>query len=708
VSSLVRRGLSFVRSIFVSYSEMLFMQRAWPGVLMLAATFTMPSVGVCGLVSVAAAYLYARFIGMGGSFLESGFFTYNALLVGLGLGRLFEVTPLSLLLAVIVGVMTFNLSLMLNSLFSQYLRLPILSLPFVVISAVVYLASLGYSNLLLQGNTELLVPWEPGFLPVVIDGFLRSLGAILFLPYPLAGLILVLAIFWYSRILFILAVAGYLLGASLAGLLEGAPGSAFLDINNFNFILVAMALGGVFLVPSRQSLAIVVAAVLLTTVLMDAVKFFWSLYGVPAFTLPFNLVTLSMLYVLGLVAFPKVADRIGSTPEETLDDHISRRSRFPLEPRRLGLPFSGTWVVWQGVDGRWTHQGVQANALDFVVQQEGKTYRDDGLSLSDYFSWHKPVLSPIRGRVTMIHDGVPDNSPGELNEQENWGNWVAIDSGYGWHVVLAHFAQESIRVQPGDWVEPGSCLGLCGNSGYSPQPHIHLHVQVGAVPGEVTLPFLVQGFRRGANQFAPADVPAEGEEIAPLYPSDHLQLCTALVLDSRWRFEVRSAHGEVEESEAVVTMNALGETCLESSRGRLFFHRDLHQFYFYRLEGNDPGFVALFRFLPRLPLAYQKGLEWRDWLPLAVCGSRRRRHLVTLARVLFPDMGKIGWRGWFAGKRCVEGVITQEGGEEPFELELSEGHGLLRVARNGRTELVVSPAADEAHGLQREEKAVTG
>ncbi len=678
------RLLSLVRSISDSYSEILFLQRAWPGALMLAATFTVPSVGVGGLVSVAAAYAFARFIGMGQAFLESGFFTYNALLTGLGIGSLFQVAPLSLLLAATAGVMSLNLSLMLNSLFRQFLQLPILSLPFVVISMVVYLASLGYSNLLVREDAGLLATWAPQDLPVALEGFLRALGAILFLPYPLTGLIFAGVLLLYSRILFLLAVLGYAVGTTLVVLMQGAPDNVYLDPNNFNFILIAMALGGVFLVPSRRSLAIAAIGVMLAALLMSAVKLFWALFGLPAFTLPFNLVTLSLLYVLTLVGFPVVADRIGATPEDTLDDHLNRRHRFPLEPKRVLLPFSGEWNVWQSFDGPWTHQGLQAHALDFLIERNGGSFRGNGLVLTDYHAWHKPVLSPVRGRVAVVHDGVADNAPGKLNERENWGNWVSIDTGFGWHVIVAHFAQDSIQVKAGDWVEPGTRLGLCGNSGYSPQPHIHLHAQIGPLPGEATLPFLVQDYRTDGNRFVPAAVPGEGERVAPLHADDHLLTATALILDSRWHLS--NASGEARELH--VRMNAQGETCLDSGRAQLFFHRDNVQFYFYRLEGHDPLLAALFRYLPRLPLSQQSGLCWRDVLPMAVHEDRTTRHLFNLARLLFPDLGRIDYQACFTGRREIEGETSdRQGTRERFRIVLAEGPGLFREIESSGMQL---------------------
>lgn len=55
----------------------------------------------------------------------------------------------------------------------------------------------------------------------------------------LAALILI-----RSRILFLLAALGYAVGASVRYGMLGSPAKAFSDPLNFNFLLIAMALGG--------------------------------------------------------------------------------------------------------------------------------------------------------------------------------------------------------------------------------------------------------------------------------------------------------------------------------------------------------------------------------------------------------------------------------------------------------------------------------
>lgn len=43
-------------------------------------------------------------------------------------------------------------------------------------------------------------------------------------------------------------------------------------------------------------------------------------------------------------------------------------------------------------------------------------------------------------------------------------------------VLVAHLRNGSVRVRPGERVDAGQPLGLCGNSGNSTQPHVHLQV----------------------------------------------------------------------------------------------------------------------------------------------------------------------------------------------------------------------------------------
>ncbi len=158
-------------AILNSYSEIFFIRGLIPGILMFAITLVNPNVAVAGLISVVAAYLFARFIRLDKTFLESGFYTYNPLLVGLSIGYLFQITTFTILLVIFAGVLTFVLTIALFNFTSYYLRLPVLSLPFVIVSSLAWMASSRYSNLYVNSMYPQYTLQLEDHVPVWIAGF---------------------------------------------------------------------------------------------------------------------------------------------------------------------------------------------------------------------------------------------------------------------------------------------------------------------------------------------------------------------------------------------------------------------------------------------------------------------------------------------------------------------------------------------------------
>ena len=64
----------------------------------------------------------------------------------------------------------------------------------------------------------------------------------------------------------------------------------------------------------------------------------------------------------------------------------------------------------------------------------------------------------------------------------------------GYYVLLAHLKQSSMTVFPGQRVVRGAVLGHCGNSGRSPVPHLHMHVQNTIYLGTPTRPFCLKHY----------------------------------------------------------------------------------------------------------------------------------------------------------------------------------------------------------------------
>ena len=252
---------SLIYTMLKPYSAILFLQSRMIGFLLLLLTFINPSVALSGIVAIAFALLFAYLLGIKEDFLSQGFYIYNSLLVGMGVGYLYEPTLLSFSLVAIVSSLTFLLSFMINRLFSVY-QIPILSLPFAIVTMFLYLASLKYSALLssLVNNASM----SDITLPLILSGFFKSLGTIFFLPNNIAGILMILLVLYVSRVVFIMALSGYYFGVLVHSFLLGSYEQALQDPYAFNYILVAIALGGVFLLPTIKGFFIAMIGVAMT------------------------------------------------------------------------------------------------------------------------------------------------------------------------------------------------------------------------------------------------------------------------------------------------------------------------------------------------------------------------------------------------------------------------------------------------------------
>ncbi len=661
----LNRAKAYARTVVNSYSEIFFFENPWLGALLLAATFINPNVGFSGLLCVLAAYEFARFLGLKKIFQGSGFYTYNPLLVGLSIGYIFKLTLFTALLVLAAGILTFIVTLSLSNILYQFFKLPVINIPFVLVSTAIYLASYKYSNLLVNEFQPrwLSLTGIEMHLPVWLLGLTKSLGALLFCPHFLGGLIFLGVIFLASRILFILAVAGYFLGVGILAFMEGSFYQAASNLSAFNFSLIAMAIGGVFLIPGPRSYILAAISVAISPFLLDAASFFWAHYGIPTFTLPFNLVVLSLIYALGLAGYPFLTAYYRGSPERTLDHYLSYQARFRGTLRTLSLPFAGVWSVWQGFDGQWTHQGIWRYAVDFVIADEkGQTFQGEGTRLEDYYCFGKPVLSPVRGRVVSLANDIQDNVPGTVNETQNWGNYVLIYDERGFYVLLAHFQKGSIKVKEGQWVEQGQLLGLCGNSGYSPQPHLHVQVQLSPELGAPTQPFSFVHYAVLQDTkllYRANEIPKEGEIVQGLYPDKALENGMSLILDQEFVFEVGREDGPVEEITLSVRMAPDGSYYLAANHNSLYFNKFEGTFYFLRHDGASSWFKALFLALPRLPLVYQKGLFWEDYLPLETYYPPVKRAFYIFLASFRHQVAQVKGTYWFAGANEIKGKIVQ-------------------------------------------------
>lgn len=144
------------------------------------------------------------------------------------------------------------------------------------------------------------------------------------------------------------------------------------------------------------------------------------------------------------------------------------------------LPFDGEWVTTAGGPLETNYHATNPFyrwGYDFTKVQDGSRYAGDGESLTDYFCFGQPVLSPVAGEVVRVREQREDSPPREFDPNSILGNHITLEVDQGEYLFVAQLKKESVPVEVGDAVARGQKIGECGNSGRAVEPHVHVHLQ---------------------------------------------------------------------------------------------------------------------------------------------------------------------------------------------------------------------------------------
>ena len=143
------------------------------------------------------------------------------------------------------------------------------------------------------------------------------------------------------------------------------------------------------------------------------------------------------------------------------------------------LPFEGVWYFAAEHSFLDSHKRFLAEsfAYDFIqIGANGKSFRRDGRTNSDYFAYGQRVLSAKEGIVVSVRNDIVENVPGEPNTTAPGGNLVIIDHGDNQYGYYGRLKPGSIKVKAGSRIRAGDPIGEVGNSGDSLEPNLHFHV----------------------------------------------------------------------------------------------------------------------------------------------------------------------------------------------------------------------------------------
>ena len=624
-----------------SYGQIFFSNHKWFGYLLLLASFIDPYIGVSGFIAAASSVIFADWMGYNKEAIRSALYSYNSILVGFTIGVFFQFNYAFFGILLLGSLFTMLISVWLSAFFSSY-RIPFLSLPFMLGVWVVLMGARGFKAIELSERgifaiNEIYSFWGKDLgdlileitsikFPLLIDVYLKSLGAIFFQYNLLVGIIIAIGLLIYSRIAFTLSLLGFLTGYYFVDIFQGNMTELEYSYIGFNYILSSIALGGFFLIPSWRSYLLVMVSAALIALCISALGKLFLGFGLPIYSLPFSLVVMLLLYVL-LQRYTSnglnlVLNQLYS-PEKNLYAHYHHLERYKNDTYfHIQLPFFGEWFVSQAHNGKITHQDDYRFAFDFVIVDETqKTFQNSGEDVSDFFCYNLPVLSPAAGYVVNILDGVEDNKVGGVNLGENWGNAIVIKHADFLYSKITHLKNASFKVKIGDYVKKGDLLASCGNSGRSPEPHIHFQMQSTPYIGAKTLKYPIAYYVSKLNgdfTFHSFDYPEEGERIFKVSPNSLVSKAFYFVPGMTMEFEVE---GEVEKKHVkwevfTDSLNQCYIYCHQTqSYAYLINNETLH--YFVDFKGDKNSLLYSFYLgAHKILLSFYQDIEVRDILPI--------------------------------------------------------------------------------------------
>jgi urea transporter/murein DD-endopeptidase MepM/ murein hydrolase activator NlpD len=612
--------------------------------IILFVTFFTPFVGLFGLLAVVLINVLAYFIGFNRDEIHKGIFGFNALFLGLAMGYEFSFNSSFLILFITAILVLLLITVWLKGLFAIY-NLPFLSFPFILAYWVVSLASSNFTNIHLDENHIYVINEEVRNQTSLFYQYIHSVDHINLFPFALtyfktlagtffqssvlAGMLIAFGLLYFSRIAFSLSIIGFTLAYFFYSLFGADVGDLNYNLLGANFIFLAIAIGCFFLIPNFYSYFTVIILIPVLMLVSLSLGKILLVFQLKAYSLSFSVVCTAFLFTLNQRWFHKYLQVVTIqyfSAEKTIYKYINSLQRFKNEHLyKISLPFIGEWNVSQGYDGKITHLGDWSKALDFViVDSKSNTYREpshprEAFTRENFYCYNKEIYAPYDGYVYDIINTVEENDVGEVNTEKNWGNTVILNHLNGLFSQISHIKKDSFNVFIGQYITKGTYIATCGNSGRSPEPHIHFQLQTIPTVGAKTLPYPISYFieRKGTDKYLRiSEVPQENSFISNVQVNELLVISFSFLPGQKLAIQNKKTNEEISWE---VHTDALNRTYIhcEKSKSYAYFVNDGTMLYFTDFEGDRKSLLFNFYLAAyRQLLGYYEKMTIKDNVPL--------------------------------------------------------------------------------------------
>jgi len=607
-------------------------------------TFFTPYIGLCGFAAVVSINLFAYLIGFNREEIRQGLFGFNALFLGMALGYEFSFNSTFVILFISAILLLLLITVWLKGLLAIY-NLPFLSFPFIISYWLVSLAASNFTNIHLDEShiytiNEIARNQSSSFYQFVhsldelnmapfMFTYFKTLAGTFFQTSLLGGMLLAFGLLYFSRIAFSLSVIGFLLTYFFYSIFGANVNDLNYNLLGANFIFLAIAVGCFFIIPNTYSyLTVLILTPVLLLLSLSLGKIF-SVFQLKAYTFSFSLICTGFLFVLNHRLFTKYLQVVTIqyfSAEKTIYKYLNSLQRFKNEHLyKIVLPFWGEWHVSQGYDGKITHLGDWSKALDFdIVDSKSKSYREpvslrEGFSRENFYCYNKEIMAPFDGYVYDIINTVDENDVGDMDTSHNWGNTIILNHLNGLFSQISHIKKDSFNVFIGQYITKGTFLATCGNSGRSPEPHIHFQLQTLPTVGAKTLAYPISYFieRNGTEKVLRiSEVPSEGSFISNVQVNELLTISFSLLPGQKISFQKENSSEVINWEVFTDAYNRTYIYC-EQSKSYAYFVNDGVMLYFTDFEGDKSSLLFNFYLAAyRQLLGYYEKIQVKDNVPL--------------------------------------------------------------------------------------------
>lgn len=278
-----------------SFGQLSLLTNVWAGVLFMLAVFVGSwQAGVFGLLGAAVATAAAYAMGVDRRTIDMGTQGFSGCVTGIALYIFLGPHPSTYLLTIGGAVVCVLAFAALTAVLAPW-KLPVLTAPFCVVVGVVLAAAPAFTRVWPGGSVAALpIAAAPGMEYTWTDlwhGFFANISQVGLSAHWYVGAIMLVGLFVGGIRYGLAAIAGSAVAVLLAWALGAPPAAVGAGVYGYNAVLVAVAMGGMFLARTVPNALYTLVAVAVTTVLTAAVNAYFTPFGGHTLSWPFIVTT---------------------------------------------------------------------------------------------------------------------------------------------------------------------------------------------------------------------------------------------------------------------------------------------------------------------------------------------------------------------------------------------------------------------------------